>query len=121
MYLVESFPEREPLLEWCASYGLEGIVSKRLGSPYSSGACRNWVKVKTNGWRQANRFQHRMFEGNKKPALTEEQKTLTQTREELARVQERLRDPDLRAGIAKELRKHVELLEVEIADLEAAN
>jgi hypothetical protein len=65
--------------------------------------------------------QHRMFEGNKKPALTEEQKTLIQKREELARVQERLRDPDLRAGIAKELRKHVELLEVEIADLEAAS
>ena len=26
--------------------GLEGIVSKRLGGVYSSGPCRNWVKVK---------------------------------------------------------------------------
>ena len=26
--------------------GLEGIVSKRLGGAYSSGPCRNWVKVK---------------------------------------------------------------------------
>jgi bifunctional non-homologous end joining protein LigD len=26
--------------------GLEGIVSKRLGGVYSSGRCRNWVKVK---------------------------------------------------------------------------
>jgi bifunctional non-homologous end joining protein LigD len=26
--------------------GLEGIVSKRLGSVYSSGRCRNWLKVK---------------------------------------------------------------------------
>src|SRR5271157_5818412 len=26
--------------------GLEGIVSKRLGGPYWSGRCRNWVKVK---------------------------------------------------------------------------
>jgi bifunctional non-homologous end joining protein LigD len=26
--------------------GLEGIVSKRLGSPYSSGRCRSWLKIK---------------------------------------------------------------------------
>jgi bifunctional non-homologous end joining protein LigD len=26
--------------------GLEGIVSKRLGGAYSSGRCRNWLKVK---------------------------------------------------------------------------
>jgi bifunctional non-homologous end joining protein LigD len=26
--------------------GLEGIVSKRLGGVYSSGRCRNWLKVK---------------------------------------------------------------------------
>jgi bifunctional non-homologous end joining protein LigD len=26
--------------------GLEGIVSKRLGAPYSSGRCRSWLKVK---------------------------------------------------------------------------
>jgi ATP-dependent DNA ligase len=67
LYLVESFPEGEPLLEWCASYGLEGIVSKKLSSPYSSGACRAWVKVKCDGWRQANQFRHKMFEGSKKP------------------------------------------------------
>jgi bifunctional non-homologous end joining protein LigD len=34
LYLVESFPEGDPLLEWCASFGLEGIVSKRLSSPF---------------------------------------------------------------------------------------
>lgn len=28
----------------------------------ASGACRNWVKVKTDGWRQANQFRHKMFE-----------------------------------------------------------
>jgi bifunctional non-homologous end joining protein LigD len=27
-------------------FGCEGIVSKRLGSPYSSGRSRDWVKVK---------------------------------------------------------------------------
>ena len=26
--------------------GVEGIVSKRLGSAYSSGICHAWVKVK---------------------------------------------------------------------------
>jgi bifunctional non-homologous end joining protein LigD len=26
--------------------GLEGIVSKRLGSPYRSGPSRDWIKVK---------------------------------------------------------------------------
>ncbi len=26
--------------------GIEGIVSKRLGSVYWSGPCRNWLKVK---------------------------------------------------------------------------
>jgi ATP-dependent DNA ligase len=25
---------------------LEGIVSKRLGSPYRSGKCKNWLKFK---------------------------------------------------------------------------
>jgi len=26
--------------------GLEGIVSKRLGSPYRSGRSRDWIKMK---------------------------------------------------------------------------
>ena len=38
-------------------------------------------------------------------------------REELARVLERLAAPDLRPGIAKELRRHVAILEREIAGL----
>jgi ATP-dependent DNA ligase len=29
--------------------GLEGIVSKRLGSPYRSGRSRHWVKSKNPG------------------------------------------------------------------------
>src|SRR5262245_21438845 len=44
LFLVESFPEGEPLLEWCEHYQLEGIVSKRLSSRYSSGTCRDWQK-----------------------------------------------------------------------------
>jgi hypothetical protein len=37
-----------------------------------------------------------MFEGPRKPELTEAQKTLAKKREELARVQERTRAPGLR-------------------------
>lgn len=48
-----------------------------------------------------------MFEAPRKPELTETQKTLAKKREELARVQERLQAPDLRPGLARELRKHV--------------
>jgi len=66
LFLVESFPEGEPLLEWCGTYGLEGIVSKRLSSTYSSGACRSWVKVKSDGWRTANQFRHKLFEGRRR-------------------------------------------------------
>jgi hypothetical protein len=50
--------------------------------------------------------------------MTEAQKTLAKKREELARVLERLRSPGLRPGIASELRKHVAILEREIAELE---
>jgi ATP-dependent DNA ligase len=64
--LVENFPEGPPLLEWCAHYQLEGIVSKRLSSGYSSGTCRDWQKTKCEGWRDANQFRHKLFEGSKK-------------------------------------------------------
>jgi hypothetical protein len=120
LYLVESFPEGEPLLEWCASYGLEAIVSKKLSSPYLGGACRNWVKVKSDGWRQANQFRHKMFEGNRKPEPSPHERDLKKKREELARVLERLQDSDVRAGIARELRRHIAILEKEIAELEQA-
>jgi len=29
---------------WCSGTPFEGIVSKRLGSPYVSGRSRNWLK-----------------------------------------------------------------------------
>ena len=35
--------------------GCEGIVSKRRTAPYRSGECRDWRKVKTVAWREANR------------------------------------------------------------------
>ena len=56
----------------------------------------------------------------KKPAVSEEEKTLKKKREELARVLARLQDPNVSPGIAKELRKHVAILEAEIAELVGA-
>jgi hypothetical protein len=41
---------------------LEGVVSKRRGTAYRSGDCRNWRKVKTAAWREANRQRWRIFE-----------------------------------------------------------
>ena len=49
--------------------------------------------------------------------MTEGQKTLIKKLEELARVLERLQDPELRPGIARELRWHVAILKREIAEL----
>ena len=46
------------------------------------------------------------------------QQTLVKKREELARVLEWLRSPQLSHGMARELRKHVAILEREIAELE---
>ena len=119
LFLVESFPEGEPLLEWCEHYELEGIVSKRLSSRYSSGACRDWQKTKCNSWRKVNQFRHKLFEGRKKPRqLTERDRALVRKREELARIRERLRDADLSQSLARELTKQQALLEREIAELE---
>src|SRR5215510_4924933 len=36
LFLVESFSEGTPLLEWCEYYELEGVVSKRLSSKYQA-------------------------------------------------------------------------------------
>jgi hypothetical protein len=83
------------------------MVSKRLASPYVSGSSRHWWKTKCEGWVRDNTERYRLFEGSKKkPELTEEQKVLIRKRQELARVRERLQDPDLRPGMARELRKH---------------
>jgi ATP-dependent DNA ligase len=34
------------VFEHACRFGLEGIVSKRLSSPYRSGPSRDWIKVK---------------------------------------------------------------------------
>jgi ATP-dependent DNA ligase len=50
------------LLASAERLGLEGIVSKRRATPYRSGECRDWRKVKTVAWRQANRERWRLLE-----------------------------------------------------------
>lgn len=76
--------------------------------------------MKSDRWRQANQFRQKMFEGNWKPEPSPHERDLKKKREELARVLQRLQDPDERPGIARELRKHIAMLEREIAELEQA-
>jgi bifunctional non-homologous end joining protein LigD len=57
----ESFNDGQALLQVAEKHGLEGVVSKRRGAPYKSGACRRWRKIKTTAWREANRERWRLF------------------------------------------------------------
>jgi bifunctional non-homologous end joining protein LigD len=63
--LVEAFNDCEMLLNAAEGTHLEGIVSKRSAAPYRSGECRDWVNVKTEAWRKANRERWREFEGTR--------------------------------------------------------
>ena len=101
-----------------ASLVLRASSASARARVISSGPSRNWVKTKCPGWKRINSERYRLFEGPRKPELTKAQKTLAKKREELARVQERLQAPDLRPGIARELRKHLTILEREIAGRE---
>jgi bifunctional non-homologous end joining protein LigD len=62
LYLVEAFDDGQTLLEAAERHKLEGVVSKRRDAPYRSGECRDWRKVKTAAWREANRERWRLFE-----------------------------------------------------------
>jgi hypothetical protein len=42
--------------------GLEGVVAS-AATPYRSGECREWLKVKTTIWREANRKRWRLRGG----------------------------------------------------------
>ena len=53
--LSEPFEDGLALLRMAEERGLEGIVSKRRDAPYRSGECRDWRKIKTAAWRDANR------------------------------------------------------------------
>jgi ATP-dependent DNA ligase len=58
----EAFVDGVKLLQVAERMKLEGVVSKRRGTAYRSGDCRDWRKVKTTAWREANRERWRMFE-----------------------------------------------------------
>ena len=60
--LSETFEDGLALLRAAEQRGLEGIVSKRRDAPYRSGDCRDWRKIKTAAWREANRERWRLFE-----------------------------------------------------------
>ena len=62
LHLVRCFDDGAALFIAAERHGLEGIVSKRQASTYRSGPWRDWVKVKTEAWRAANRERWRMFE-----------------------------------------------------------
>jgi bifunctional non-homologous end joining protein LigD len=62
LHLVETFDDGAKLLDSAERMLLEGIVSKRRNSVYRSGECRDWVKIKTESWRAANRERWRLFE-----------------------------------------------------------
>jgi bifunctional non-homologous end joining protein LigD len=57
----ETFMAGLALLRAAEKRGLEGVVSKRRDAPYRSGDCRDWRKVKTDAWREANRERWRLF------------------------------------------------------------
>jgi bifunctional non-homologous end joining protein LigD len=57
----ESFPDADTLLAECARRGLEGIVSKRKNARYRSGTRSGWIKVKTQEWKEANRYRAKLF------------------------------------------------------------
>ena len=57
----EAFDNPDTLLNACADYRLEGIVSKRRDMPYHPGAC-GWIKVKCPYWKARNQDRPKMFE-----------------------------------------------------------
>jgi bifunctional non-homologous end joining protein LigD len=58
----ERFDDPHRLLAAAHDLGLEGVVSKRCDAPYRSGRRPEWVKIKTDSWRRANRERWRLFE-----------------------------------------------------------
>jgi bifunctional non-homologous end joining protein LigD len=62
LHLVLQFDDGEALLESAERLGLEGVVSKRRQALYRSGRSRDWLKIKTAAWREANRGRWRLFE-----------------------------------------------------------
>jgi len=116
---VQTFPDGAVLLEHCNKFGFEGVVSKRLSSRYMSGPSRLWTKSKCPDWKRDDANRYKLFEKPPRPpATTERERTLQRRKAELARVQERLADPELRQGLKAAHKAQERLLLQEIAELE---
>jgi hypothetical protein len=115
---VQTFPNGPLLFEHCSKFGLEGVVSKRLASRYSSGPSRNWVKTKCPDRKRINAERWRIFEGQPKPPVpTERESDLERKRAELARVRATLARAGLRAGLFAAMKAQERLLSEVIEDL----
>ena len=57
LHLVQIFNDGDRLLAEAERMELQGIVSKRWAAPYKSGNSRDWIKVKTNAWRETNKLR----------------------------------------------------------------
>lgn len=62
IFLVAQMEDGAELMGWCERTGMEGVVSKRVESPYASGNSRYWLKTKRAGWRVENRERFKIFE-----------------------------------------------------------
>lgn len=60
---VPAFDDGEALMQACMTHSLEGVVSKRRDSLYTSGRGRFWLKSKTPTWRQANKDRWERMRG----------------------------------------------------------
>jgi bifunctional non-homologous end joining protein LigD len=58
----EEFSHPVKLLATAEKMGLEGTVSKRRDAPYRSGTQKDWVKVKSKAWREANQDRWELFQ-----------------------------------------------------------
>jgi len=58
----ESFNDGIELLKAADHMKLEGIVSKRRDAPCRSGKQSDWIKIKCQTWREANKECWRLFE-----------------------------------------------------------
>jgi ATP-dependent DNA ligase len=63
MKQVQTFPDGVVLYEHCSQFAFEGIVSKRVDRPYTSGPSKAWLKLKCPGWKRDNRERFLLFEG----------------------------------------------------------
>ena len=55
LHYSETFDDGLKVLKAADRFGVEGVVSKRRDAPYRPGKQCDWVKVKCETWREANR------------------------------------------------------------------